>query len=191
MSRPVRSLLGLRRRIGRMLGSPQRTWRMLSGAAKWWIRLAAAAHLTALGGVVVAEHLRKRRDPYRGVFPRTPPRSTQISETTVTTFTFGQDLYDAMLDSIAQARETIYFETFIWKGDEIGERFKQALIAAARRGVQVYVVVDSWGNLVVDPRFKRFPKLRLSLSVIAARNLPKKWLMSLASPVFPRAGRMS
>ena len=169
MSRPVRSLRGLQRRARRavrpssrtrrVLRFPKQTWRMLSNAAKWWIRLAAAAHLAAVAGVVVAEHFRKRRDPYRGVFPRTPPRSTQISETTVTTFTFGQDLYDAMLASIAHAQNTIYFETFIWKGDEVGDQFKQALIAAARRGVDVYVVVDSWGNLVVDPRFKRFPKL--------------------------------
>ncbi|WP_434080816.1 phospholipase D-like domain-containing protein [Sanguibacter sp. Z1732] len=138
---------------------PRPSWTSLGRAAQWWIRIVAAVHLAALVGVVVAEHLRKLRDPYRGVFPRMAPWSTEIAGTKATTFTFGEDLYAAMLDSIRSAEHSIYFETFIWKGDEVGAAFKQALIAAARRGVQVYVVMDTWGNLVVDPRFKRFPKL--------------------------------
>ena len=138
---------------------PRPSWKSLTRAAKWWIRIIAGIHLAALVGVVVAEHLRKRRDPYRGVFPRTAPKHTEIAGTKATTFTFGEDLYAAMLDSIRSAEHSVYFETFIWKGDEVGAAFKQALIDAARRGVQVYIIVDSWGNLVVDPRFKRFPKL--------------------------------
>lgn len=138
---------------------PRPSWRSLGRAAQWSIRIAAGVHLAAVTGVVLAEHLRKRRDPYRGVFPRTPPRHTEIAGTRATIYTFGEDLYEAMLDSIRSAEHTIYFETFIWKADEVGARFKRALLDAARRGVQVYVAVDTWGNLVVDPRFKRFPTL--------------------------------
>ena len=45
----------------------------------------------------------------------------------MTTYTFGMDLYDDMLAAIDGAKKQILFETYIWKGDEIGERFKTAL----------------------------------------------------------------
>ena len=41
-----------------------------------------------------------------------------------------------MLAAIEGARRQILFETYIWKGDEVGERFKAALAAAADRGVR-------------------------------------------------------
>jgi cardiolipin synthase A/B len=75
----------------------------------------------------------------------------------VTTYTFGTDLYDDMLAAIEGARRQILFETYIWKGDQTGQRFKTALETAAERGVEVYCIYDSFANLVVSPRFKRFP----------------------------------
>jgi cardiolipin synthase len=85
-----------------------------------------------------------------------------IGDGTVTTYTFGQDLYADMLTAIDQAKSQILFETYIWKGDETGERFKRALSAAAGRGVDVYVVYDGFANLVVSPLFKRFgPRLKV------------------------------
>jgi cardiolipin synthase A/B len=90
-------------------------------------------------------------------FPVTRPRSTRVGEGEITTYTFGQDLYDDMIAAIDGAQRQILLETYIWKGDAVGERFKRALIAAAERGVDVYVIFDSFGNLVVPPAFKRFP----------------------------------
>ena len=90
-------------------------------------------------------------------FPATRPRTTPVGEGEITTYTFGQDLFDDMIAAIEGAQRQILFETYIWKGDAVGERFKRALIAAAERGVDVYVIFDSFGNLVVPPRFKRFP----------------------------------
>jgi cardiolipin synthase len=62
-----------------------------------------------------------------------------------------------MLHAIGQAKDKVFFETFIWKSDAVGQAFKDALIAAADRGVQVYVVFDEFANLVVPRRFFRFP----------------------------------
>jgi len=62
-----------------------------------------------------------------------------------------------MLAAIEGAERQILFETYIWKGDEIGQRFKDALAAAADRGVEVYCIYDAFANLVVSPAFKRFP----------------------------------
>ena len=61
-----------------------------------------------------------------------------------------------MLAAIKGAQRQILFETYIWKGDEVGQRLKDALAAAAARGVEVYCVYDGFANLV-SPRFKRFP----------------------------------
>ena len=63
-----------------------------------------------------------------------------------------------MLAAIEGAQRQILFETYIWKGDAVGERFKAALAAAADRGVEVYCIYDGFANLVVSPRFKRFPE---------------------------------
>ncbi len=99
----------------------------------------------------------RRRGKKPKPFPTTPPRSVEVGEGTITTYTFGQDLYDDMLAAIEGAQRQILFETYIWKGDAVGERFKAALAAAADRGVEVYCIYDGFANLVVSPRFKRFP----------------------------------
>jgi cardiolipin synthase len=109
----------------------------------------------AVGLTLVDSYRRRGKKPKP--FPTTPPRTVQIGSGTVTTYTFGTDLYDDMLAAIDGARRQILFETYIWKGDEVGERFKAALAAAADRGVEVYVIYDGFANLVVSPRFKRFP----------------------------------
>jgi cardiolipin synthase len=109
----------------------------------------------AIGLTLVDSYRRRGKKPKP--FPTTPPRTVQIGGGTVTTYTFGTDLYDDMLAAIEGARRQILFETYIWKGDEVGERFKAALAAAADRGVEVYVIYDGFANLVVSPRFKRFP----------------------------------
>jgi cardiolipin synthase A/B len=104
----------------------------------------------------------RRRGKRPKPFPTTPPAEVAIGDGTVTTYTYGQDLYDDMLAAIAQAKHQILFETYIWKGDEVGERFKRALSEAAGRGVEVYAIYDAFANVVVSPLFKRFePRLRV------------------------------
>lgn len=99
----------------------------------------------------------RRRGKKPKPFPTRPSRELPVGSGTVTTYTYGQDLYDDMLAAIDGAQRQILFETYIWKGDETGERFKRAITAAADRGVDVHVIYDSFANLVVSPRFKRFP----------------------------------
>jgi cardiolipin synthase A/B len=99
----------------------------------------------------------RRRGKKPKPFPTTPPTSVEVGAGVITTYTYGKDLYEDMLDAIEGAQRQILFETYIWKGDEVGERFKAALAAAADRGVEVYCIYDGFANLVVSPRFKRFP----------------------------------
>jgi cardiolipin synthase len=104
----------------------------------------------------------RRRGKRPRPFPTTPPAEVRIGDSTVTTYTFGRDLYDAMLGAIDKAQHQVLFETYIWKGDATGERFKRALSEAAGRGVEVYIVYDGFANTVVSPLFKRFgPRLKV------------------------------
>jgi cardiolipin synthase len=101
----------------------------------------------------------RRRGKKPQPFSTLPPREVKIGDGLVTTYTYGQDLYDDMLAAIASARHLVLFETYIWKGDRLGEQFKQALVDAAERGVEVYAIYDAFANVVVDPRFKSFPSV--------------------------------
>ena len=117
----------------------------------------AAAQLATAATVWAVDSLRKRREPPGGEFPRTKPRTVSVAGSDLTVYTYGEHVYTAMLEAIRGARDYIFFETFIWKDDAVGQLFKDELIAAARRGVSVYVIFDSFGNLVVPRAFKRFP----------------------------------
>lgn len=57
----------------------------------------------------------------------------------------GDEIFPAMLEAIAGARESILFLTFIyWTGD-IARKFADALSERARAGVRVRVLLDSFG----------------------------------------------
>lgn len=57
----------------------------------------------------------------------------------------GDEIFSAMLQSISEAKEKISFLTFVyWKGD-IAEKFANAFIEKAKQGVNVQVLLDSYG----------------------------------------------
>ena len=99
----------------------------------------------------------RRRGKKPKPFPTTPPTQIEVGDGTITTYTYGRDLFEDMLEAINGAQRQVLFETYIWKGDEVGERFKHALAVAADRGVEVCCIYDAFANLVVSPRFKHFP----------------------------------
>lgn len=57
----------------------------------------------------------------------------------------GDDAYRAMLNAIGEASRSILLETYIFDRDRVGRRFADALIAAAKRGVTVRVLIDAVG----------------------------------------------
>jgi cardiolipin synthase len=57
----------------------------------------------------------------------------------------GDEAYPAMLAAIDAAQDTIGFATYIFDHDRAGARFLEALERAARRGVDVRVLVDTVG----------------------------------------------
>lgn len=116
-----------------------------------------AVQAAAAAGVVAFDELRKRRDTPSGRFPRTPAREVRAADNRIHLYTDGERLYEQMLADIDNASESVFFESYILKGDATGKKFKDALIRAAARGVDVRVIYDKFANLVVPPSFKRFP----------------------------------
>lgn len=142
-----------------MVMPPKITRRHIFDAAKWASLGLVSAQAAAIATVWTVDEMRKRRMPPRGTFPHSRPKTVSVENNTTTIYTYGQDLYKAMLEDIRHARHYIYFESFIMKDDDTGHRFRQELIAAAARGVHVWIILDTWGNLNQDPRFRRFPKM--------------------------------
>ena len=58
----------------------------------------------------------------------------------------GPRTFDAMIEMIEGAEDFISLESYIIMGDSVGQRFADALIAAARRGVRVRVIADWIGS---------------------------------------------
>ncbi|SIO84832.1 phosphatidylserine/phosphatidylglycerophosphate/cardiolipin synthase family protein [Nocardiopsis sp. JB363] len=116
-----------------------------------------ATQIAVVATLIGIDHWRKKVRPHRVNFPRTEPTSLPIGGNTTTVYTYGADLFEDMLGAIRGARRRVLFESFIIKSDAVGREFKDALIEAAERGVEVYVVYDGFANLVVPRRFFEFP----------------------------------
>lgn len=103
----------------------------------------------------ISTRFRRRRPARTPQHPNYP--SVFIGNNEVRIFTYGVDLYSCMLKDIQDAKQVICIESFIWKGDHIGQAFKDAVIAKAEEGVAVYVIFDAFANIVVNGNFKHFP----------------------------------
>lgn len=53
--------------------------------------------------------------------------------------------YNIMLSDIVQARNFIYLETYKFANDDMGVKFRDAITRKAREGIQVKLMIDSWG----------------------------------------------
>jgi cardiolipin synthase len=65
----------------------------------------------------------------------------------------GQEVFPAMLNAIAAAQKSIRLETYIYNDDQLGRRFRDALLAAQARGVRVSVLVDAFGSWLLPADF--------------------------------------
>jgi cardiolipin synthase len=67
----------------------------------------------------------------------------------------GDAIISSMTQAIREAKVTVNLESYIFKNDKAGEMFAQPLIEAARRGVQVRVLVDGTGSSRSGPILDR------------------------------------
>lgn len=65
----------------------------------------------------------------------------------------GASTYRALLEAIAEARDHVHLEYYIYEPDFTGTAVRDALVAAAQRGVQVRLLLDAVGAGRVRARF--------------------------------------
>ncbi|HEX9942400.1 MAG TPA: cardiolipin synthase [Thermoanaerobaculia bacterium] len=67
----------------------------------------------------------------------------------------GDEIFPAMTGAIREAKVTVNLESYIFKDDRAGKIFAEALMEAARRGVEVRVLVDGTGSKFSGPLLDR------------------------------------
>ena len=65
----------------------------------------------------------------------------------------GKEYFDLLLNLINQATESIHLQTYIYDDDETGVMVGDALKAAAKRNVQVYLLTDGYASQVLSKVF--------------------------------------
>ena len=63
----------------------------------------------------------------------------------------GDGIFPPMLDSIARARSSVHFVTYVYNSGAVPTEFTDAFSAAARRGVEVRIVLDGHGAKRAPP----------------------------------------
>ena len=142
------------------------------GAAVSWIGIAWLSPF--LGGLLYAimginrvkrraQRLRRQRQPLmlatsdgaRGATDSLTPLEYAVGRLTglpskpgnsVEMLRSGDQAYPRMLEEIGRAQKSVGLCSYIFRADEAGEKFHEALIAAQQRGVQVRVLIDGIGS---------------------------------------------
>jgi cardiolipin synthase len=114
------------------------------------------------------------RHAHPGVVERALDRATggrPIPGNRVTLLFDGPEIFPAMLDRIATARRWIHLDSYIFRGDETGRRFADALIERANAGVAVRIVTDWLGSATTRRRF--WNRLRRAGAQVRIFNPPQ------------------
>ena len=70
-------------------------------------------------------------------------------------FVDGAALFESQLDDIQKAKSYIFIQSYIFRQDELGRQFMEALCQKAREGLEVRLLVDGMGSMLVPRRFFR------------------------------------
>lgn len=65
----------------------------------------------------------------------------------------GEDYFNRLDRLIEHSKEELHFQTYIFEPDETGEKVATALKKAARRGVKIYLLLDSFGSSNLYPSY--------------------------------------
>jgi cardiolipin synthase len=84
------------------------------------------------------------------------PTEHVLRPTEATTFRWlptGRETFPVMLRAIEEATVSVRLEMYIYSSEAIGVRFREALVQAAQRGVQVRVMLDAIGSFALSTAF--------------------------------------
>jgi cardiolipin synthase A/B len=89
-------------------------------------------------------------------------------------------IFASMLQDIENAKQYIYLESYKWGYDPLGIKFKNALVKKSKEGVEIRLLIDSWGTYVSEDFFadlvefggkvKFFKKIRYSINFVSANH---------------------
>jgi cardiolipin synthase len=109
---------------------------------------------------------RLRRLFFRGVEP--------VSGNHVRLLQSGAEFFPALIAAIDAARVEVHLETYIFNADPTAEAVRDALMRAARRGVQVRLLIDGIGSRELPAAWLQALKAA-GVSVLAYRPLVGRW----------------
>ncbi len=100
----------------------------------------------------------------------------------------GYDALLARIHMIRHAQKAIYIQTFIWRDDESSRFVIDELLKAAKRGVEVYIIVDKLG-FINDPDLIAYfidahPNIHLKLYNPSAESITPSALHTLGQMAF-------
>lgn len=75
------------------------------------------------------------------------------SENKVQLLRGGRSYFDLLLQLINQAEDCIHLQTYIFDDDETGMEVSEALKAAVKRNIEVYVIVDGYASQALHQKF--------------------------------------
>lgn len=84
---------------------------------------------------------------------RDPIRRMEVAGNRLTVLSDGPDRLDALIALIDGARVSLRILYYIWLNDGTGLRVRDALVAAAQRGVKVSMLLDGFGSSAATPAF--------------------------------------
>lgn len=65
----------------------------------------------------------------------------------------GENYFETLEKLIDSARETIHFQTYIFEEDETGTRIAEALVRAAKRNIDIFLLLDGYGSNSLSGKF--------------------------------------
>jgi cardiolipin synthase len=98
----------------------------------------------------------------------------------------GDEIFPAMTKDIREAKLSVDLESYIFQPDSAGRQFADAMIDAAKRGVQVRLLIDAWGSKLKDlepelkaagVRVRKYHPLRLFSIYKVGRRTHRKILV--------------
>ncbi len=94
----------------------------------------------------------------------------------VTVLRSGDEAYPHMVAAIEAAERSVVLSSYIFRADAAGRQFIDALVRAARRGVEVRVLIDGIGaGYFVSPTFSELRRARVPAARFMHSSLP--WRM--------------
>ena len=107
--------------------------------------------LAALGAI----HSKSPDDLQLALVPVRVGEAAPMRASAVDVYLDGVSAYRAMAEAIEAARHHVHLEYYIWEPDQIGTRLRDQLVARARAGIEVRMIIDGTGCNHLRRRFLR------------------------------------